>query len=388
MDGSRGGSRAPAGGGGWQRLEATLKFLESSTSDRIDGLEGVRDALASCGSFPPPGLLRQRLLTAASTCATDPNSRVSLKWLQFLQETATANASDIDEELPGLIAACVEALGSSSSACRQTAVQVLCACGKAPDPGPQALLCGVTEGTRHATARVRAESCSAVLTVLDSAHFRTLGGDDQVIEEVVAPALLECLEDSTPTVVEAAEIAITSLRALHAQALATALEMVSPKVLRLYRQRFEGLEDEGKGRRGGGGGGGGGGGEEGALRHGGGGGGQGGEEARQAPSEDGDGDGGFVSGRLLAELQDQQNWRVRALAVEELQAMVRAVRGPEALKQHLVGLVALVVALVQDANFKIQITALQTLGPHARKTLAFSKTPACSGVSHSARPET
>jgi hypothetical protein len=58
--------------------------------------------------------------------------------------------------------------------------QVLCACGKAPDPGPQALLCGVTEGTRHATARVRAESCSAVLTVLDSAHFRTLGGDDQV----------------------------------------------------------------------------------------------------------------------------------------------------------------------------------------------------------------
>jgi hypothetical protein len=57
---------------------------------------------------------------------------------------------------------------------------VLCACGKAPDPGPQALLCGVTEGTRHATARVRAESCSAVLTVLDSAHFRTLGGDDQV----------------------------------------------------------------------------------------------------------------------------------------------------------------------------------------------------------------
>lgn len=53
MDGSRGGSRAPAGGGGWQRLEATLKFLESSTSDRIDGLEGVRDALASCGSFPP-----------------------------------------------------------------------------------------------------------------------------------------------------------------------------------------------------------------------------------------------------------------------------------------------------------------------------------------------
>lgn len=73
---------------------------------------------------PAAGLLRQRLLTAASTCATDPNSRVSLKWLQFLQETATANASDIDEELPGLIAACVEALGSSSSACRQTAVQV------------------------------------------------------------------------------------------------------------------------------------------------------------------------------------------------------------------------------------------------------------------------
>ena len=53
MDSSRGGSRGPAGGGNWQRLEATLKFLESSTSNRIDGLDGVRDALASCGSFPP-----------------------------------------------------------------------------------------------------------------------------------------------------------------------------------------------------------------------------------------------------------------------------------------------------------------------------------------------
>jgi hypothetical protein len=38
-----------------------------------------------------------------------------------------------------------------------------------------------------------------------------------VIEEVVAPALLESLEDLTPSVVEAAETALTSLRALHPQ---------------------------------------------------------------------------------------------------------------------------------------------------------------------------
>lgn len=82
------------------------------------------DAMTSgCGVAAGP--LRQRLLAAASACATDPNSRVSLKWLQFLQETATAHAAEIDEELPALIAACVEALGAPSSACRQTAVQAL-----------------------------------------------------------------------------------------------------------------------------------------------------------------------------------------------------------------------------------------------------------------------
>ena len=53
MEGSRGVSRTTGGAHGLQRLEATLKFLESSTSNRVDGLDGVREALAVNGSFPP-----------------------------------------------------------------------------------------------------------------------------------------------------------------------------------------------------------------------------------------------------------------------------------------------------------------------------------------------
>lgn len=33
---------------------------------------------------------------------------------------------------------------------------------------------------------------------------------------------------------------------------------------------------------------------------------------------------GFVPGRLISDLQDQLNWRVRALAIEELQHVIRS----------------------------------------------------------------
>jgi HEAT repeat protein len=174
-----------------------------------------------------------------------------------------------------------------------------------------------------------------VLTVLDSAHLR--GRNMQVVEEVVAPALLERLMDSTPSVVEAAEAALVSLRSSHGEALTAALLDASVPVQRLYQQRLGADED--------------------CQR-------SGAAPARRwdVPGGDDAGSSEFVSARLLAELQDPNNWRVRALAVEELQAMVRAVRGPEDLRTHLLQLVELLVGLVQDTNFKIQITALQTLG--------------------------
>jgi len=70
----------------------------------------------------------------------------------------------------------------------------------------------------------------------------------------------------------------------------------------------------------------------------------------------------FVPARVLAELQDAHNWRVRALAVEELQQLVKAVREPSEMIPHLPHLIDFLLTLLHDPNFKVEITALQTIG--------------------------
>ena len=70
----------------------------------------------------------------------------------------------------------------------------------------------------------------------------------------------------------------------------------------------------------------------------------------------------LVPARLLAELQDANNWRVRALAVEELQTIVKNVRDAQEMRPNLPQLMEFLMALLHDPNFKIEITALQTMG--------------------------
>ena len=95
---------------------------------------------------------------------------------------------------------------------------------------------------------------------------------------------------------------------------------------------------------------------------------EGAEEQEAAGGEGGGGAGvgemrlSFVPARLLAELQDANNWRVRALAVEELQQLVQKVQTQEEMLPHMAQLMDVLLALLHDANFKIEITALQTIG--------------------------
>jgi len=64
----------------WVELEALLRTLDKS-SNRLDSLDSIRDAVKANGCLPDAPL-RTRLLSAASSCASDPNSRIASKWLQ------------------------------------------------------------------------------------------------------------------------------------------------------------------------------------------------------------------------------------------------------------------------------------------------------------------
>ena len=83
------------------RLESVLSSLEVS-SNRLDGLDSLRDIVNSSHSLPEgaymacffcclnvvilscrsAGPLQERLFSVACSCASDPNSRISHKWLQ------------------------------------------------------------------------------------------------------------------------------------------------------------------------------------------------------------------------------------------------------------------------------------------------------------------
>jgi hypothetical protein len=71
-----GGSMKP----GWAELEGLLRTIDKS-SNRLDSLESIREVVKANGCLPDAPL-RSRLIRAASSCASDPNSRIASKWLQ------------------------------------------------------------------------------------------------------------------------------------------------------------------------------------------------------------------------------------------------------------------------------------------------------------------
>ena len=71
-----GGSMKP----GWVELEGLLRTIDKS-SNRLDSLESIREVVKANGCLPDAPL-RSRLIRAASSCASDPNSRIASKWLQ------------------------------------------------------------------------------------------------------------------------------------------------------------------------------------------------------------------------------------------------------------------------------------------------------------------
>ena len=70
--------------------------------------------------------LKRKLLEVACKCASDQNSRIAHKWLQFTHELASQYGEDVVVALSELIPVCLKSLGSASSSVRKASVQVRC----------------------------------------------------------------------------------------------------------------------------------------------------------------------------------------------------------------------------------------------------------------------
>ena len=169
----------------------------------------------------------------------------------------------------------------------------------------------------------------------------------------MVPALAPALSDASPTVARSAAHALEAVRARSPEALQAAVEQLPADLQKVILSKLsagaaasaqEDSAGEDTSHR-----------DAGSM-------GDGGPEAGGGADTGAQLSLSFVPARVLAELQDANNWRVRALAVEELQQLVKAVREPSEMAPHLSQLIDFLLTLLHDPNFKIEITALQTIG--------------------------
>ncbi|EKX33088.1 hypothetical protein GUITHDRAFT_120748 [Guillardia theta CCMP2712] len=340
----------------WLKLERELTSLENPDS-RNEGLDNVRVQVMTAGTLPD-GATRIRLFKSTAKCIEDSNPKTAIKCVQFLHELVqhfgTPVALNADQFLPS----CIAAMATSSSAVRQTIVNLLCSLGKVREYDARDLLKSIADGVREGGNELqRAECCAALVTVYSCSKYRNNAHESSVLQEVVVPALVSALGDSSNRVAEAAATAVDAVRARAPDSLQACVDGLAPATQQMLHgtifrpsqlplPEVTSTELHSRGET--------------SER-------TGGPVAPNSHGSDHSADLAgkqlaFVPPRLLAELQDAGNWRVRALAVEELQQIVRGFQRPEELRPYLPDLIDLLITLTRDANFKIEITALQILG--------------------------
>lgn len=350
----------------WRQLDAFL-FALSHSANRLDGLENVKELIANNNAIPSGDLLT-KLIKSSCNCASDPNSRIANRWLQFLAELVAQYGGDLTPEIPKMLPVCVTSLGAISGSVRRASVQLLSACAKVPDSNPRPVLQCVADGIKDSDEGMRTECCSALVTVYSGARYKSPSVEAMMLQDVVVPALVPALGDASPKVVAAATTALDAVRWRAPDTFEASVTQLPPSDQQQIMQRLgqtpkatpkapqgssqvlrAGLMSSQSVRSDIGG--------SSKLI--------GVDGAEQAYGDENGGDGvvlGFIPGRLIGELQDANNWRVRALAVEELQTLVKELKGPAHVRAHVAGLIQLLLTLLGDVNFKIEITALQTLG--------------------------
>eukprot|EP00282_Hemiselmis_andersenii_P025462 CAMPEP_0172019104 /NCGR_PEP_ID=MMETSP1041-20130122/12460_1 /TAXON_ID=464988 /ORGANISM="Hemiselmis andersenii, Strain CCMP439" /LENGTH=251 /DNA_ID=CAMNT_0012674259 /DNA_START=311 /DNA_END=1063 /DNA_ORIENTATION=+ len=212
---------------------AALLDGESSGSSRLDGLEAVREFVINSNGLPTDDRLKQRLFAIACKCASDQNSRIAHKWLQFIHELASQYGEDVVSSLQELLPVCIKSLGSTSSSVRKASVQVLCACAKVRDHNPEVILRGISHGLESADERVRSEACAALVTVYSSARYKNAVAEAVVLQELVVPIIVDRLTDPSKLVVGTAAQALGAVRQRAPDAFQVILMQLPPDTQRL-----------------------------------------------------------------------------------------------------------------------------------------------------------
>lgn len=158
------------------------------------------------------GDLLTKLIKSSCNCASDPNSRIANRWLQFLAELVAQYGGDLTPEIPKMLPVCVTSLGAISGSVRRASVQLLSACAKVPDSNPRPVLQCVADGIKDSDEGMRTECCSALVTVYSGARYKSPSVEAMMLQDVVVPALVPALGDASPKVVAAATTALDAVR--------------------------------------------------------------------------------------------------------------------------------------------------------------------------------
>jgi hypothetical protein len=190
-------------------------------------------------------------------------------------------------------------------------------------------------------------------TVYSSARYKNAVAEAVVLQELVVPTVMERLRDKSTLVVNTATQALNAVRQRAPDAFQVILMQLPADIQSLYSaacgrsasppldgrtvaEQMAGTVTVGTN-------------------------GVDSEHIKRTASQDADKHFGFVPGRLIVDLQDALNWRVRALAIEELQQIVKSHRDATAIRARLPEFMDFMLGLVRDPNFKIEIHALQVM---------------------------
>ena len=80
------------------------------------------------------------------------------------------------------------------------------------DNDPEIILQGISKGLEMPDERVRSEACAALVTVYSSARYKNAVAEAVVLQELVVPAIMGRLRDSSKLVVGTSTQALSAVR--------------------------------------------------------------------------------------------------------------------------------------------------------------------------------
>ena len=312
-------------------MHRLLGMLEDpSPLRRSKAMEELRSSVKSSGGQLFFGANIRQLFAVLNARLRDSNWNVAHQCIQFLAELFGERAQelgpDFDECAGMILPTLVENLGDSKIVIRKASLSVLRGLALRPGGASAAAVLGaVVRGVEHDDKRVRQEALQSLSTLLTA---ETVGAVDM---PRILDVLLARLRDESLVVVQSAEDAMGALRGVlrDGPMLALIRRMPSSKQALFSEHRASIMKEQ-------------------ALEI------TGNTEILVQF--------GCVPINTVTQLQDKSNWKVRAVAIEELLRTVQSLQHLGPVVPHLQAFVGWLTTLLTDPNFKISLTTLQIVG--------------------------